>query len=303
MKNETFDLFVKNVTEIIKPDTFQIKDTISSIQLNLFNYIKKSNLKSLVIGISGGLDSALVSAISRPVCDSLGIKLIGVSIPISSSKDHIEKASYVGKKYCHSFYEMNEWNEEFKSIFKVITNLDTVAKKSGFKNISHNIAQGNIKARLRMTSLYYLAGITGGAVLSTDNYSEYFLGFWTICGDVGDISPIQFIEKGTEEVEIAKYLNIREDIITQKPSDGLNTQCDSGDCDEDQLGLSYREIGPIIFGYENKLPKNYQDIFDNFIKDLDFVQSIINRHKNTSFKRNGPFYITREMNKLPLKFY
>jgi len=295
-----FNEFVNKAVEEIRPTKKQTRDLIQNIRESVYEEVEKSNLKSLVIGISGGLDSAVVAALMRPVCDTLGIKLLGVSIPLSSSNDHKEKAKHVGEKYCHSFMEMNEWENVTPSVHsqveKVVQSTNEVAIAAGFnpKDFNENIAQGNIKARLRMISLYRLAGVTGGAVLSTDNYSEYFLGFWTICGDVGDISPIQFIDKGVEEIEIAKELGIREDIITQKPSDGLNTQCE-GDCDEDQLGMSYREISAVIFAYENRLsPDLIKEFNENIIK-LEKVKSIIDRHERTEFKRRGPFFVTRDM--------
>jgi len=305
MKN--FNSFIERAIQVIKPSRETVVTSISSIRNIVKNEVRNTGIKSFVIGISGGLDSAVVAALMRPVCDELNIKLIGVSIPLSSSNDHKEKAKHVGEKYCHSFMEMNQWEEGSPSIHSQIDNVikstNVVAAAAGFdtSSFNDNIAQGNIKARLRMMSLYRLAGVTNGIVLSTDNYSEYFLGFWTICGDVGDISPIQFVEKGTEEIEIAKYLGIREDIITQKPSDGLNTQSE-GDCDEDQLGLSYASIGPIIFGYENRLPEDLQEEFDKNIVNIPIVKSIIDRHKRTYFKRRGPFFVTRDMNNLPLKF-
>jgi len=301
-----FNQFVEESISIIKPNKEQIENSIKSIRNYVKTEVNNSNLKSLVVGISGGLDSAVVAALVKPVCEELNIKLIGVSIPLSSSEDHKEKAKHVGEKYCDSFMELNSWDNGdspiYEQVIKAVSETDIVAEKAGFKkdSFNNNIAQGNIKARLRMISLYRLAGVTGGAVLSTDNYSEYFLGFWTICGDVGDISPIQFVEKGTEEIEMARFLGIREDIITQKPSDGLNTQC-VGDCDEDQLGMSYKEIGPIIFAYENRLPKKLQDMFEE-IKDMSNIKEIIDRHKRTEFKRRGPFFITREMNNLPYRF-
>jgi len=296
-----FKEFTEEVIKIITPSEEKMKQVISDIRMVVKDNVSKSNLKSLVIGISGGLDSAVVAALMRPVCDELNIPLIGVSIPLGSSVEHMDKANYIGCTYCDSFMVMNQWESSgaHELIDSVVKETDRVAKDAGFNvdSFDNNIAQGNIKARLRMLSLYRLAGVTGGAVLSTDNYSEYFLGFWTICGDVGDISPIQFVEKGTEEVVMAKVLGIREDIINQKPSDGLNTQCESGDCDEDQLGLSYKDIGPIIMGYEYRLPEALQKKF-NELSSYNKIQDIIKRHERTEYKRRGPFFVTRKMNKL-----
>jgi len=304
MKN-LYDIFIQSSIDIIKPTVSEIEFADKKIKEDLKNYVKNANLKSLVIGISGGLDSAIVAAQAREVCDDLNIKLLGVSIPISSSNIHKEQAAYIGNKYCHAFEEINDWESKdihvFNEVETVINQTDRIAQKAGFNSalFDNRVAQGNIKARMRMTTLYRLAGVTNGAVLSTDNFSEYFLGFWTINGDVGDISPIQFVEKGTEEIELAKYLDIREDIIFQKPSDGLNVSDE--DTDEAQLGLSYKEIGPIMFAYMNMLPEEQIKMF-NEIKKMDKVKSIIERHEKTSYKRNGPYFIKREKNGFPIRF-
>ena len=299
-----FENFVERVGAVITPDSQKVKDSIWTIQNHIENYIVNAGLNSLVIGISGGLDSAVTAAIVKPVCKRNNIPLIGVSIPLSSSKAHMEQAYWVGKTFCDGFRQMDEWETEgtHKMVDKTMDSLDQVAIYAGFNPDEFNrpVAQGNIKARLRMMSLYHVAGTTGGAVLSTDNFSEGWLGFWTLHGDVGDISPIQYIEKGWEEPEFASVLGIREDIITQKPSDGLSVTDE--DSDEAQLGMSYKEVAAVMFGYERMLPDDLQAEFDDWVINEPRVQDIINRHKSTQFKRDGVYEVKRDMTGLPVKF-
>jgi len=299
-----FNSFIERAGAVITPKRQVVRDSMWTIQNHIENYILAAGLESLSIGISGGLDSAVTAALVAPVCKRNGIKLIGVSIPLSSSKEHMEQAYWVGKTYCDAFMQMDDWetNGTHEMVDKTMESLDQVAIYAGFNPDKSNkkVAQGNIKARLRMMSLYYVAGNNNGAVLSTDNYSEGWLGFWTLHGDVGDISPIQYIEKGWEEPEFAKELGIREDIINQKPSDGLSVT--EEDSDEAQLGMTYKEIGPIIFGYEKMLPENLQKEFDEVIIKEPKVQEIIARHKKTQFKRNGVYEVKRDMTGLPVVF-
>jgi nicotinamide-nucleotide amidase len=299
-----FANFVKRVGEVITPDSQSVKDSILIIQNHIENYVVQSGLKSLVIGISGGLDSAVTAAIVKPICRRHNIKLIGVSIPLSSSIAHIEQASWVGNTFCDAFMQMDEWESSgtHSMIDKTIDSLDQVASSAGFNpdHFNRDVAQGNIKARLRMISLYHVAGITGGAVLSTDNFSESWLGFWTLHGDIGDISPIQYIEKGWEEPEFASVLGIREDIISQKPSDGLSVTDE--DSDEAQLGMSYKEVGAVMFGYEKMLPADLQAEFDEWVINEPRVKDIILRHQKTQFKRDGVYEVTRDMTGLPVSF-
>jgi len=298
-----FENFVERVGAVITPDSQKVKDSIWTIQTHIEHYIVAAGLNSLVIGISGGLDSAVTAAIVKPVCKRNGIKLIGVSIPLSSSKAHMEQAYWVGNTFCDAFMQMDEWEDQgtHSMVDKTMESLDKVVIYAGFNPSSNKrVAQGNIKARLRMMSLYHVAGITGGAVLSTDNFSEGWLGFWTLHGDVGDISPIQYIEKGWEEPEFARVLGVREDIITQKPSDGLSVTDE--DSDEAQLGMTYKEVGAVMFGYKKMLPDELQKEFDDWVIDEPRVKDIIQRHKRTQFKRDGVYEVKRDMTGLPVKF-
>ena len=292
-----FEDIVNKCGEITTPDENKVRSVIKNIRQITKEYVKKNKLKALVIGVSGGLDSAVVAALCQE--KYTGVPLIGISIPLSSTNAHMEQAEWVGKQYCSVFEEFSEWEENYYSretmdkenfeaipfyekTFEVIEKTDDIAKKAGFevKEFPKNILKGNMKARLRMMTLYDLARKVNGMVLSTDNRSEFFAGFWTICGDVGDFGPIQNIGKGFELPAIAKILGVREDIIKQKPSDGLMVTEDN--TDEAQLGATYKELDTITSIYvkdENHIPELEQMIKENNLE----IYKEINQNSKIEF--------------------
>ena len=160
------------------------------------NYVKRSGVKSLVIGMSGGIDSTITAALAREVIDRLdsGITLNGCIIDIESNPEEMGRAGRAARAFCSSYghYEMDD-------VYAVVAHR---IMKSDHKRL---IRRGNIKARLRMITLYDLANELDGLVLSTDNYTEYLLGFWTLHGDVGDFGMIQNLWK-TEVYGLAEYM-------------------------------------------------------------------------------------------------
>ena len=310
----TFNELVQSVGKIITPDEEKSQKIINNIRKKIFQYITNNNIQSLVVGVSGGLDSACVAALCQE--KYTGVPLIGISIPMSSSNQHREQAKWVGNEFCSVFEEFNEWDEEFfengeaeayddstnrlQQILNTVEMTNRIAKKAGFntKSFPKSVLDGNIKARLRMITLYDLARKTNGMVLSTDNLSEFQMGFWTICGDVGDVGPIQNIGKGFELPAIAKVLGIREDIISQPPSDGLMVTEEN--TDEAQLGANYQEVDTIMAIYNNMLPisdeeKNYfKKQFLALQMEENKISKIIQRYKQVSYKRNGTVNLTRQ---------
>jgi NAD+ synthase len=303
-KETLFQEFVKKAGEFITPQEENVINAISIIQKELKNYIKKAGLKGLTLGVSGGLDSACCAAIVSPVCKELNIPLMGMFIPLSSSIKHQEQAQWVGDTFCDAYMEMNSWEDDFYQIGKTahdmvsyaISVTDRIAAKAGFdtNSFERNIQQANIKSRLRMISLYDLAHKTQSMVIGTGNMSEdSILFFYTLGGDGQvDWSPIKTIGKGFELPVFAKVLNIREDIISQQPSDGLSAS--EADTDMAQIGLeSYKEVDAIGFAMlgllNEELIKMYEQLFDYYK-----VQIIINRYKRYSFKEHGEVFITRK---------
>lgn len=261
------------------------KIPIENIQKELKNYLIKSKLQSLILGVSGGIDSALSAALARPVCDELGIKLYCRSITISTNKaDEILRAKNLGKAFGHDFKEV-DLSSTFDAIIpNIVENFETTDKNEH----SYKIRQGNVKARLRMLYLYELAAKHRGMVLSTDNYTELLLGFWTLHGDVGDYGMIQNLWK-TEVYAMSEYLvkNIKDENMSKSldacidavPTDGLGIT----NSDLDQIGASsYQEVDEILI----KHLKNPND------KDV-LTHKVVKRKLASEFKRNNPFNIQR----------
>lgn len=286
--------FINEVGNSLTPSSESANNAITNIRYQVRNYVTTNKIKSLVLGVSGGLDSACVAALCQE--KYTGVPLIGISIPMSSTNNHKEQARWVGENYCTSFAEFNGWDKN--SLFEILEQTDTIAATAGFDvtMFPKAILQGNLKARLRMITLYDIARKTNGLVLSTDNLSELQMGFWTICGDVGDYGPIQNIGKGFELPVIAQTLGVRTDIITQPPSDGLMVTEDN--TDEAQLGASYKEVDVIMGAYLDKLPGHYKAQLLKLVgEDVEAAKkfsNIVSRYENSAFKRNGTINLSRE---------
>ena len=212
------------------------------------NYVDNmpSKAQSLVIGISGGIDSSVSSTLSAMT----GLKTIVLSMPIK------QKSSQHNLSIKHQ-----EWLiKNFKNVESHLVNLDELFKTfegslSKF-NDSHGMA--NSRARLRMTTLYQVAAANKGIVVGTGNKIEDFgVGFFTKYGDGGvDISPIGDCKK-TEVWELGRELKILDEIIHAKPTDGL---WHDGRTDEDQLGLSYKELEEAMNNPNSSNREKYEKI-------------------------------------------
>ena len=206
------------------------KEKINYISNWIGEYVKKMpvSAKSLVIGVSGGIDSSVSSTLSAMT----GMRTIVLCMPIKQHKSQhdlsIQHKDWLIKNFNNVEGHVIELDELFKSFENNLSN---------FKN-EHGFA--NSRARLRMTTLYQVAAANNGIVVGTGNKVEDFgVGFYTKYGDGGvDISPIADCNK-TEIWEIGKELNILQEIIDAPPTDGL---WDDGRTDEGQLGMSYKDI-------------------------------------------------------------
>ena len=214
----------------------------------ILNYVNSMPKKaeSLVIGISGGIDSSVSSTLSAMT----GLKTIVLSMPIKQ-KDTQHDLSLRHQEWLKKkFKNVQGHTLELDSLFKTFEN--TLGK---FDSI-HGMA--NSRARLRMTTLYQVAAANNGIVVGTGNKVEDFgVGFYTKYGDGGvDISPIADCNK-TEVWELGRELKILDDIINAAPTDGL---WDDGRTDEGQLGLSYKEIEEAMYNENSKNRDKYIQI-------------------------------------------
>ena len=193
------------------------------------DYAYKNKLKSLVIGVSGGIDSAVVSAL----CAETGMPTYVLGMPIHQNEDQ--------ENLSDSHLDWLTW--KYTNVTKLrfdLTNIfDTfVSSMDGYND--NNLALANTRSRIRMITLYQVAGSVGGIVVGTGNKVEdYGIGFYTKYGDGGvDIAPIADLYK-TEVWELGKHLGVDQRIIDASPTDGL---WDDSRTDEAQIGASYEDL-------------------------------------------------------------
>ena len=200
------------------------------------DYANTAGMKSLVVGISGGIDSAVVSAL----CARTGLNTVAVTMPIRQRPDLHDLSLAQGVWLCNKFDNVRHEIIDLTTTFDEFEN--KLARWGSNQYIyPSELGLANSRSRLRMVTLYQIAQSVGGLVVGTGNKVEDFgVGFYTKYGDGGvDISPIADCYK-TEVWQMGRELGVLEDIINAAPTDGL---WDDGRTDEDQLGgLSYADL-------------------------------------------------------------
>jgi NAD+ synthase len=223
------------------------------------NYCDNTSFKpkSLIIGISGGIDSAVVSTI----CALTKRRTVVLSMPIKQIKSQrdlsLEHGNWLTKKFDNVEHKTVELEDLFKNFERTL----------GEFNNEHGFA--NSRARLRMATLYQVAASNSGIVVGTGNKVEDFgVGFYTKYGDGGvDISPIADCNK-SEVWELGKHLGVNEKIIKAEPTDGL---WNDGRNDTDQLGMSYADLEKAMV---NENDPNYQKYLEIRKKNLHKMEPI-----------------------------
>ena len=215
------------------------------------DYAKKNGIQSLVVGVSGGIDSAVVSTL----CSNTGLTTRVVTMPIRQNK----KTHELSLRHCEWLFDRT-FNKKFGAsspgpIIHINVDLTKIfavfEKQLTLEGHASELAFANSRSRLRMMTLYQIAQSNNGIVVGTGNKVEDFgVGFFTKYGDGGvDISPIADLTK-TEVWQMGRELGIIQDIIDAKPTDGL---WDDGRNDEDQLGMPYAELEQAMFNDENNI--------------------------------------------------
>ena len=194
-------------------------------------YAKNANVEGFVVGISGGIDSAVVSAL----CAKTGLPTLCVEMPIHQAESQVRRSREHIDFLVGKYPNVTETQIDLSAVFDEFKAQVSVTQQ---ENLDMSLA--NTQARLRMTALYFLAGINQYLVVGTGNKIEDFgVGFFTKYGDGGvDISPIADLMK-SEVYEIGRVLNVPASILKAQPTDGLFGDNRS---DEDQLGASYDEL-------------------------------------------------------------
>tara|TARA_B100001250_G_scaffold101467_1_gene85279 strand:- start:277 stop:1014 length:738 start_codon:yes stop_codon:yes gene_type:complete len=236
----------------VKKKVVFIKDWI----LNYVNFMPKK-AKSLIIGISGGIDSS----VSSTLCAMTGIKTIVLTMPIKQKVDQHDLSLKHQKWLKDKFDNVEGYTVSLDDLFNSF--------KSSLSEFDNDHGMANSRARLRMTTLYQVASANNGIVVGTGNKVEDFgVGFYTKYGDGGvDISPIADCNK-SEIWELGKELKILNEIIEAPPTDGL---WDDGRTDEGQLGLSYKELEEAMINENSKNREKYLKIREENLHKMEAI--------------------------------
>lgn len=196
--------------------------------------VEKAGKKGVVLGLSGGIDSAVVACLSKR---ALGDNVLGLILPCKSNPEDIECALKIAKKFDIKTKEI-VLDKIFDQLVQSYPEADTLAK-------------GNLKPRLRMAVLYYFANALNYLVAGTGNKSEITVGYFTKYGDGGvDILPLGGLLK-TEVKELARKLEVPDEIIKRPPTAGLW----EGQTDEGEMGITYEELDRLISAIEKNKTK------------------------------------------------
>lgn len=247
----------------------QTQKVIDHIVNWLKDYAQKAGVKGYVIGVSGGVDSGVVSTL----CAMTGLEVLVLEMPIRQKEDQVNRAQD----------HIADLKKKFPNVQGKTINLTPVFES--FEDIvedhvegrwSNNLALANTRSRFRMLTLYYFGQLHGLLVCGTGNKVEDFgIGFYTKYGDGGvDVSPIADLYK-TEVYELARALNLIESIQNAIPTDGL---WDAERTDEDQIGATYPELEKIQKDYGSKTEANYEG------RDLEVFKIFDRMHKAAQHK-------------------
>ncbi|WP_430410026.1 NAD(+) synthase [Kordia sp.] len=198
----------------------------------LKDYATNANVNGFVVGVSGGIDSAVTSTL----CAETGLPTLCIEMPIHQAQSHVNRAQEHIKQLKERYENVSDVRVDLTPVFE---EFKTEVSLDG-KQATVDMALANTRARLRMTTLYYHAGLLGRLVAGTGNKVEDFgVGFYTKYGDGGvDLSPIADLMK-SEVYMLGEELKVPESIMKAAPSDGLFGDARS---DEDQIGASYDEL-------------------------------------------------------------
>jgi NAD+ synthase len=216
----------------------------SKLQFDIDKWIKDyyyfHGIQSLVVGVSGGIDSAVVSTL----CAKTGLPTYVVRMPLESSHQNTRLSDLHAQQLAEEYDNVTNVQVELSSVYdSLLHSINWWSEAQQFDKkefTSDELANANTKSRIRMVTLYQIAGAKKGIVVGTGNKVEdYGIGFYTKYGDGGvDIAPIADLYK-TEVRELGGYLGVDALIIDAKPTDGL---WDDGRSDEDQIGATYEQL-------------------------------------------------------------
>ena len=222
----------------------------SDINKWIKDYYYSNGIQSLVVGVSGGIDSAVVSTL----CAKTGLPTYVVRMPLESTHQNTKLSDLHAQQLAEEYDNVTNVQIELSSVYdQLLHNINWWSEAQHFDKkefTSDELSLANTKSRIRMVTLYQIAGAKKGIVVGTGNKVEdYGIGFYTKYGDGGvDIAPIADLYK-TEVRELGGYLGVDALIIDAKPTDGL---WEDGRSDEDQIGATYEELEEAMENGEGK---------------------------------------------------
>ena len=254
------------MNELPELDTKQTKETIIKF---IQDKISQTNAKGLVVGLSGGIDSTLTAYLATQAVgrqNVFGIVMPSTTTPTEDKIHGTDIAKTLGIDYKEIAIDsiLNE--------FLLVTQ---------YKTENEQLAIGNLKARIRMSIIYYFANSKNYLVSGTGNKSEILIGYFTKHGDGAcDIEPIGDLYK-TDVFKLAKDMGIPDEIINKPPRAGLwNNQTD-----EDEIGMTYENLDKILYQYQDKKSSQIVKNLDISIDDIDMI---INKVKRNAHKSKVP---------------
>jgi len=214
------------------------KETGTDISNWILDYASSNGISTLVVGVSGGIDSAVVSTL----CARTGLRTMVLNMPVHQEKSQNDLSNQ------HMSWLTSNWQNVESHVIDLSSSFDSLSSDLKEKNVTE-LALANTRARLRMATLYSIAGSNNGIVVGTGNKVEDFgVGFFTKYGDGGvDISPIADLYK-SEVYALADSLGVIQDIQDAAPTDGL---WPDGRTDEEQIGATYAELEWAMMEIEN----------------------------------------------------
>lgn len=279
--------FDKTLDELIADGTYSDAPTLfetgAALAEGIRQYGKKFGIGTVVLGMSGGVDSALTAALFK----TAGWRVIGVTMPIHQKPEETDR----GIQACAALGIEHQHVDLTQTYDDLLASVRTYDKN--IDDADHALRRGNLRVRLRMLTVYNIASGVRGLVGSTDNFSELAAGFWTLHGDVGDLAPIQSLSKSWEVPKMAELYNVPASTVFATPTDGLGIS----DSDEAQFGFSYLEFDIVLLKAGQLLYMNpnltSEELLDNLIPETESidrvkVNQILSRIKNSVFKRNNP---------------
>lgn len=277
--------FVRAITR--KDFTSDVQQLGNDIKQQLIEYRTNNNVDTVTIGMSGGIDSALTASLFL----NAGWRVIGNVMPVHQEQSETER----GIEVCKALdieHNIIDLSEPYDTMIKFYSDqgIDYDENYADLEQRAAQIRAGNIRARLRMITLYNLAAKNNGIVGSTDNFSELAAGFWTLHGDVGDVAPIQSLTKSWEVPALAEQLMLPESVVTATPTDGLGI--DSGD--ESQFGHTYAELDLALLDMLHEYNIDAQDPITGTQpdeineRDKKVLKAVKQRIGRTTYKRANP---------------